>query len=375
MRFDLTDEEKMIQKTARDFTIKVIEPLVEKIENENKTPRDLLKKLADVGFLGLTIPAEYGGSGGSILADVLVLEEIAKAGIGMEWLVSANNSSLEAILHNGSDALKMKYIPPVCRGEQCMSVMFTEPDTGSDPALVKTKALPAGDNYLLNGQKRFISWGAWDGPALVFAKDETEKVSCFLVEKNGPGYTTDPPWKKVGGHAQESVDVHFENVQVPKVNIIGEKGKGFNILLWWVGCEKIEQAAAALGMAEAALEESIKYSKGRNLKSGPMANLQGIQWTLAEMQAKIESIRWLIYKCACLRQELAPNWSHMAALLKTIAIPTATEVTLMGMRIHAAYGYTKEYKIGRLHQSVLGGLGILTAIELNKSIVGAGLVR
>ena len=179
----------------------------------------------------------------------------------------------------------------------------------------------------------------------------------------------------MGGHAQESVDVHLENLRVPKANLIGEKGKGFNILLWWVGCEKIEQAAAAVGMAQAALDEAIKYSKGRILGTGPMSNLQGIQWTLAEMQAKIESIRWLTYKCACLREEQAPNWVAMTALLKIIAIPTATEVTLLGMRIHAAYGYTKEYKIARLHQSVIGGLGILTSLELNKSIVGGSLVR
>lgn len=124
-----------------------------------------------------------------------------------------------------------------------MSVMFTEPDTGSDPMLIKTKAVPAGDDYLLTGRKRFISRGAWDVPALVFAKDETNKVSCFLVEKNGEGYSTEPPWKKIGGHAQESVDVHFENVRVPKSNMMGEKGKGFNILLWWIGCEKIEHPA------------------------------------------------------------------------------------------------------------------------------------
>ena len=375
MRFSCTEEELMFQKLARDFTKREIEPLVPQITQDNKTPRELLKKFGDVGLLGLTIPKEYGGIGASVLTDVLVVEEIAKAGIGAEWLLSMNNSIADSVNHFGSEDIKRKYLGAVCRGEDCLSILFTEPDTGSDPKMITTTAVLDGDDYVINGQKRFISWAAWDGHGTLFAKDETGKITCFLAQKNVEGYTTGPPYKKIGGHAQESVDIYFENVKVPKENMVGEEGKGFNVLLWWIAAEKIQQSAASLGIAEAALDEAVKYSKERELRSGPMSQLQGVQWTLAEMQTKIEAIRWLTYKCACLREEEAPDWANMAALTKSFAIPTAVEVTILGLRLHSAYGYTEDYKIGRLHQSVLGGLGIATSIEVNKSIVGASLVR
>jgi len=375
LSFNLTEEELMFQKLARDFTKREIEPLVPQIEQGRGTPHELLKKLGDAGLLGLTIPQKYGGIGASVLTDALVVEEIAKTGVGAEWLLSMNNSIADSISHFGSEEIKQKYLGAVCRGEDCLSIMFTEPSTGSDPRLIATTAVPDGDNYVINGQKRFISWAAWEGHGTLYVKDETGRLTCFLLEKKTPGYTTGTPYKKIGGHAQESVDVYFENVKVPKENMVGEKGKGFDMLLWWIAAEKIQQSAASLGIAEAALEEAINYSKSRELRSGPMSQLQGIQWTLAEMQTKIEAIRWLTYKCATLREENAPNWITMAALNKSFAIPTAIEVTTLGLRLHSAYGYTEDYKIGRLHQSVLGGLGIATSIELNQSIVGASLVR
>jgi butyryl-CoA dehydrogenase len=375
MRFDLTEEELMIQKLARDFTTNEIEPVAAEIEESNRTPKVLLKKFAEVGLLGINIPREYGGSGASVLSDTLVVEEVAKAGIGAEWLVSMNNSIGDTINHFASEELKKKYLPPVCNGEQCLSILFTEPSTGSDPKMIKTTSKLEGDHYVINGEKRFISWANWDGYGTLYAKDEEGKISCFIIEKNGKGYKTDPPYKKIGGHAQESVDVYFENMHVPAGNLMGEKGKGFDMLLWWIAAEKIQQSAASLGIAEAALEESIKYAKERMLRSGSMANLQGIQWTLAEMKTRIEAIRYLVYKCACLRDEQASNWITMAALCKMFAVPTAEEVTLMGLRLHSGYGYTTDFKIGRLHKAVLGGFGIATSIEVNKSIVGASLVR
>jgi alkylation response protein AidB-like acyl-CoA dehydrogenase len=375
MRFDLTEEELMVQKVARDFTNREIEPLAEQIEHENRTPRGLLRRFADIGLIGMTLPKEYGGADASILSDTVAIEEIAKAGVGAEWLLSMNNSIADTIYHFGSEEIRKRYLEPVCKGEDCLSILFTEPATGSDPKMITTTAMPDGNNYIVNGQKRFISWAAWDGHGTLYVKDETGKITCLLLRKNVDGYTTDPPYKKLGGHAQESVDVYFENVKVPKENLIGENGKGFDVLLWWIAAEKIQQSAASLGIAEAALDESIKYSKQRTLRAGSMAQLQGIQWTLAEMQTKIEAIRWLTYRCACLREEQAPNWMTMAALNKNFATPAAVDVTLLGMQLHSAYGYTRDFKIGRLHEAVLGGLGIATSLELNKSIVGGSLVR
>jgi len=360
---------------ARDFTNSEITPITEKIEIENRIPHDLLKQFADIGLIGLTIPQEYGGSGAGVLSDVLAIEEIAKAGIGMEWLISMNNSIASTICQFGSEEVKRKCLEPVCKGEDCLSILFTEPSTGSDPKMIATTAVADGNNFLVNGEKRFISWAHWDGHGTLYAKDENGKISCYLVKKNMEGYTAQPPYAKIGGHAQESADVYLTNVVIPKNNLIGEKGNGYNILLWYIAAEKIQQSAAAVGIAQAALDESIKYSQERILRSGPMSHLQGIQWTLAEMKTKIEAARWLTYKCAYLREEQAPNWILMAAVNKTFAIPMAVEVTQLGMQIHSAYGYIKDFKIGRLHEAALGGLGIVTSIELNKSIIGGSLIR
>jgi alkylation response protein AidB-like acyl-CoA dehydrogenase len=375
MRFNLNEEELMIQKVARDFTNSEIMPIAEKIDGENKIPRELLKKFAQIGLIGLTIPKKYGGTEAGVLSDAVAIEEIAKAGIGMEWLVSMNNSIASTICQFGSEEIKRKYLEPVCRGEDCLSIFFTEPSTGSDPKMITTTALPDGNKYLVNGEKRFISWAHWDGHGILFAKGEDGKIGCFLMKKNVEGYTTQPLYEKIGGHAQESVDVYFDNVAIPQGNLIGEKGSGYDILLWFIAAEKIQQSAAAVGIAQAALDESIKYSQKRILRSGPMSQLQGIQWTLAEMKTKIEAARWLTYKCAYLREEQAQNWILMAAINKTFAVPMAVEVTQLGMQIHSAYGYTKDFKIGRLHEASLGGLGIATSIELNKSIIGGSLVR
>jgi butyryl-CoA dehydrogenase len=375
MRFDLTEEELMVQKLARDFTINEVEPIAEEIEKTNKTPREMLKKFADVGLLGINIPKEYGGSGASVLADALVVEEVAKAGIGMEWLVSMNNSIGDTIAHFASEELKCKYLPPVCCGDQCLSILFTEPSTGSDPKMIATTAKLEGDHYVVNGEKRFISWAHWPGYGTLYAKDDDGKISGFIIEKGGHGYKTDPPYHKIGGHAQESVDVYFENVKIPQANLMGQKGKGFDMLLWWIASEKIQQSAASLGIAEAALDEAVKYSKERMLRAGPMAHLQGIQWTLADMKTKIEAMRGLVYRCACLREEQTADWITMAALCKSYCVPTAEQVTLMGFRLHSGYGYTTDFKIGRLHKAVLGGFGIATSIELNQSIVGGSLIR
>ena len=187
MNFSLTTEELAVQTLARDFAEREIEPLVEQIEQEHKTPHELLKKFADVGMLGMEVPTEYGGAGASILSHLLALEELAKSGTGVEWLLGLNNSIPTTLNHFASEQIKEKYLPSICNGTKCASLMFTEPETGSHPAMITTTAKPSGDYYILNGQKRFITWGAWDGPAIVFAKDDTGKVSGFIVEKNVDG--------------------------------------------------------------------------------------------------------------------------------------------------------------------------------------------
>lgn len=375
MSFNLTTEELEVRALAKDFTEREVVPLIEMAEKEHRTPHEALKKLGDIGFLGMFIPAKYGGGESSILAHLITLEEMAHTGIGTESLAGMGNSVPYILLNYGSEEVKEKYIPPICRGDVCCAQMFTEPETGSDARMIKTTATPDGDYYLLNGTKRFATWGAWDGPAIIHAKDETGRVSSFVMEKNVEGYTTDPPYEKMGLTGLETVDVYLENVRIPKGNLLGEKAQALRILLPWVSFEKIQQSARLVGIGEAALEESVKYAKERKLRNGRQADLQGIQWMLADMKTKIEAARWLTYKCGNLMEEGDPEWIMMAALDKNFTIPTILDVCRLGMQIHSAYGYTKDFAIERLYRAAIEGLGVVVSLEINKSIIGGTLVR
>jgi alkylation response protein AidB-like acyl-CoA dehydrogenase len=374
MSFELSIEEIGISKLAKEFREKEIDPIVDEVEKTHRIPRELLKKLADVGFLGMSVPVEYGGSATNIISHMLVQEQFAQAGVGVETLVALNNNLPDLLMRFGTSEMKERYIPPICRGEKCASVAFTEPGTGSDPKMIKTTATPNSDSYLLNGNKRFITWGAWPGPQAIFAKDETGKVSAFIMDKLTEGFTTDAPWEKMGIKGVESVDEYLENVKIPKENLLGEKGKGYSILLPWIAGEKIEQSFFALGWAEAVLEESIRYAKTRMLRNGPMSDLQGIQWILGDMKTQVEAIRWLTYKCAYLMEEKSPDWMQMAALDKNFCVPACLDVCRMAMQIHSAYGYTKG-KVERLFRSACSGMGMIVSLEINKSIIGGMVIQ
>lgn len=375
MDFNLSTEELEVQRLAKEFTENEIEPLAEQIEKEERAPDDMIKKLADVGFLGMFVPTKYGGGETSIFSHLLVYEQLSQSGTGVEAIFGSNNAIPHAILDHASEEIKQKYLPQICKGEVCASFAFTEPETGSDAKMIKTTATPDGDSYLLNGTKRFITWGASDGPLVLFAKDESGRVSGFITDKNVPGYTADPPFRMMGLPAVQTMDIHLDNVRIPKSNRIGEIGGAYSVLMPWISCEKIEQSFGCLGMAEAAFAESVKYAKERMVRNGPMANLQGIQWTLAEMQTKIEAARSLAYRCGMLMEEKSPDWIEMAALAKNFVIPTALDVCRMAMQIHSAYGYTKEFKVERLFRAACCGLGVIVSLEVNKSIIGGSIVR
>jgi alkylation response protein AidB-like acyl-CoA dehydrogenase len=375
MDFALTEEQLMIQRLARDFAVQEIEPLAVQIDKEDKVPVPLSKKMADLGFFGMTIPHKYGGTEVGDLACILALEQLGYAGCGAWWLAGMNNSVVECVYKFGTEEQRMKYLSELGNGKIQFSIMFTEPDTGSDPKALKTTAVPDGDDYIINGNKRFITFGARDGYATVYAKDETGNCTCFIVEKNCPGYSTDKTWELMGSGGVESTDIYFDNMRVPKANILGEKGKGFNILLSWVSSEKIEQCAVNTGMAQAALDEAVKYCKERMVRGKPLSEMQGIQWMLGEIKAKLEACRWMTYRAAYLQEQDAPNWIVEAATAKLFVIPTSIELVESARRLHGAYGYSREFKVERLARAITGAATIATSLEINRSIVGASLVR
>ncbi len=375
MNFNLTREQLMIQRLAREFTEQEIEPIADQLDREGRLPDDLIKKYAQIGLLGMTVPKKYGGFEAGNLSCILAIEQLAYSGTGAWWLVGFNNSIPESIAHFGSEEIKEKYLRPLYDGTAYASIQFTEEDTGSDPDALITTAMLGGDSYVINGMKRFSTFGARDGYATLWAKDETGKCSCFVIQKNVAGYTVAKTWGLMGGGGMEAVDVYLENMRVPKENLLGNKGEGFDILLYWIAAEKIEQCAASVGIAQAALDEAIKYANLRVVRGKPMSSIQGVRWMLADMQAKIEACRWVTYRTASLQDEEAANWQTEAATAKLFVVPVAMEVVEMSRRLHGAYGYTKEFKIERLYRAIAGFTAIAVSLEINRSIVGGSLVR
>ena len=375
MDFRLTEEQLMLQKMVQELTQREIEPLAEQIEKTERLPDDLMKKLAGVGLFGMAIPKKYGGAGTSNLSCILAVEQIAYSGTAVWWLVGLNNSIPDCILQFGSEEQKQKYLKSLCDGTAYPSIMFTEEGTGSDPEALITKAVPEGDHYVINGMKRFITFGARNGYATLYAKDETGKCSAFIIEKNVKGYSAPKVWNLMGQGGIEAADIYLENLRVPKENQFGEKGKGFDALLFWISIEKIEQCAACVGIAQAALDEAIKYAKSRVIRGKPISDMQGIRWMLAEIYSKIEAARWLTYRTAFLQDQGAPNWMTEAAATKLFVVPATMEAVEIARRIHGAYGYAKDFKIERLYRAIAGASAIAVSLEINKSIVGASLAR
>ena len=375
MEFDFSKAQLLLQQSAREFTKREIEPLAARIDRDGLLPDDLLTKMAEINLPGMIFPTEYGGSGASSLSCILAIEQIGYSGTGAWWLAAFTNSIPECIIRFGTDDQKRKYLKPVCDGHVYPSIQFTEENTGSDPESLITTAIPDGDHYVINGMKRFSTFGSRPGYAILYAKDETEKCSAFIVEKNAKGYSTSRNYDLSGGGGIETSDIFLENLMVPEENLLGVKGAGLGILLYWIAYEKIQQCAACLGIAQSALDEARKYAKSRIVKGKPMAKLLSIRSMLAEMYSRLQAARWLTYRTAFLKDSDAPGWMTEAAAAKLFVVPTVMEIVEMARQIHGAYGYTKEYKIERLSRAIAGASVIAVGLEINRSIVSAPLIK
>ncbi|MBI2957829.1 MAG: acyl-CoA dehydrogenase family protein [Chloroflexi bacterium] len=373
--FNLSEKQNMLRSSVREFSDREIEPFAAQIEKDGRLPDDLIAKLAGLGMLGMTAPQQYGGAGESNVNLVLAIEQLSYSGAGAWWLAAMNNSIPACMAHFGSEYIKARYVPPLCKGDGYASIQFTEDDTGSDPEALKTQAVPSGDRYVVSGAKRFITFGARDGYAMLFAKDEDGKCTAFVIEKNTSGYSADKTWALMGAGGIEATDVHLENLAVARDNMLGAKGKGFGVLLWWIAHEKVIQCAANVGMAQAATDEAVRYARSRLSRGKPIADMQGIRWMLGEMDSRLEAARWLTYRTAFLQDDLARDPGTDAAKAKLFVVPATISIVESARQVHGAYGYTREFKIERLCRAVLGATCIATSLELNKSIVGASVVR
>lgn len=375
MDFNLTDSQLLLQRSVKEFTKQEIEPRACEIDETGKLPDDLIGKMADINLPGMVFPAGYGGISASCMDTVLAIEQIAYSGSGAWWLVAFTNSIPECILESGTGDQKNKYLPAICDGDIYPSIQFTEEETGSDPDALTTTASFDDGCHVINGVKRFSTFGARKGFAITYAKDAMGRCNAYIIEKYTPGYTTSEIYSLMGGGGIEAVDVYLDNVRVPEENMLGKPGDGLNILQSWIAVEKIQQCGACIGIAQAALDEARRYAKNRMVKNKPMAALLTIRSVMADMHAKLEAMRWLTYRSAFLRDQDAPNWKVEAAAAKIFVVPTALQVVDAARQIHGAYGYSKEYKIERLYRAIAGASAIAVSLDINRTIVGSAALK
>src|SRR4051812_31982576 len=352
MHFDLSEEHLMIQKAAREFAQNDLKPGVIERDEHQKFPTEQIKKMGELGFLGMMVDPKYGGGGMDAISYVLAMEEISKVDASCSVVMSVNNSlvcwGLETF---GSEEQKQKYLVPLAKGEKIGAFCLSEPEAGSDATSQRTTAIDKGDHYLLNGTKNWITNGNSASVYLVIAQTNTEAghrgINCLIVEKGMAGFTVGPKENKMGIRASDTHSLMFDNVKVPKENRIGEDGFGFKFAMKTLSGGRIGIASQALGIASGAYELALGYSKERKAFGKEISKHQAIQFKLADMATKIEASRLLIYRAAWLKDNHLPM-DKESAMAKVFASETAMWVTTEAVQVHGGYGYVKEYHVERL---------------------------
>lgn len=352
MNFTLTKEQELVRQMVRDFAVNEVKPIAAEIDVTERFPMENVKKMGELGMMGIPFPTEFGGAGGDVLSYILAVEELSKVCATTGVILSAHTSLCASLINeNGTPEQKEKYLRDLCTGNKIGAFGLTEPGAGTDAAGQQTTAVLDGDNYILNGSKIFITNGGVADTFIVFAMTDKSKgtkgISAFIVEKGFPGFSIGKKEDKLGIRASSTTELIFENCVVPKENLIGREGKGFGIAMKTLDGGRIGIAAQALGIAEGALDEAIKYMKERKQFGRPIAAFQGLQWMVAEMSTKIEAARFLVYKAAWLKENKQP-YSIDAARAKLYAAEVAMDVTTKAVQLFGGYGYTKEYPVERM---------------------------
>ncbi|MCC7223905.1 MAG: acyl-CoA dehydrogenase [Chitinophagales bacterium] len=352
MNFQLSEEHLMIQKAARDFAQNECKPGVIERDEKMQHPTELLRRMGELGFMGMMVSPEYGGSGLDAVSYVLAMEEISKVDASCSVAMSVNNSlvcwGLETF---GNEAQKRKYLPRLASGEQIGAFCLSEPEAGSDATQQRTTAEDKGDHYVVNGTKNWITNGGHASVYLVVAHTHPEKkhrgINCLIVERDTPGVVVAAKENKLGIRASDTHSIIFNDVVVPKENRIGEDGFGFKFAMQTLDGGRIGIASQALGIASGAYELAVAYSKQRKTFGKEIAQHQAIQFKLADMATEIEAARLLCLKAAYLKDQHLP-YGTAAAMAKVFASEVAMRTTIEAVQVHGGYGYVKEYHVERL---------------------------
>lgn len=377
--FQLTDEMKMLRQTAREFAEAEVKPHVMKLDEAQEFPMAIVRKMAEVGFLGATIPTDYEGAGLSALEFVVIMEEIARVDPSVALTLAAHSGlCLQHISMFANERQKKAYVPDLATGRKIGSWCLTEPGSGSDAGGMKTNALLKNGRYLLNGTKTFITNGSHASTFVVTAKTDLSKgksgISAFIVEKAFGGVSVGKKENKLGMRASDTVQLNFDNVPVPRENLLGAEGEGFKQALAVLDSGRIGIAALAVGLAQGALDAALKYGKERKQFGQPLVEFQGIQFSLADMATEIAAARLLTHRAAAAKVR-GENITLVAAEAKLFASEIASKAASAAVQIHGGYGFTKDYPVEKLYRDVkLLTIGEGTS-EVQRMVIAKNLLK
>ena len=380
MDLELSETQALVQKTARDFATRILAPRAAEFDATEKLPREVLRGLADLGLTAINLPPELGGAGAGVGSFALAMQEIAKACASTAVTMSVINMVGEAIARFGTDEQRQRYCPRLANGEYAMgSFALSEPDAGSDPGGMRTTARRDGDHWVIDGAKQWITGGTYAGVFIVWARTAPAEmgargISCFLVEGGAKGLKIGRPEDKMGIRGSNTVPLEFDGCRVPKDALFGQQNGGFKIAMMALDGGRIGISSQAIGIARAALTESIAYSKERYAFDAPIANQQAIQWKLADMKAELDAAHLLSMRAAWLKEQNKP-FSREASMAKVFASESAVRICNEAVQIHCGYGYVREFAAERHLRDarvtmIYEGTSEIQRLVISRSVLG-----
>jgi butyryl-CoA dehydrogenase len=354
VNLELTEEQKLLQRTVREFAEAEVKPLAAELDETGRFPRETLRKAAELGLTGISVPEEWGGAGMDHMSYAIVMEEIARVCASTSVILSVQNSLYCGTLEKfGTDDQKKRFLVPFARGEKIGCYALTEPQAGSNAAALKTKAVLKSDRYIVNGTKAWITNGGAADAGVIYVNTQPEKaekgITALVIEKGTPGFAVGKEEKKMGIHATACVELSFADCEVPVANRIGNEGHGYKIALTTLDGGRIGIASQATGIAQGAFEAALAYAKERQAFGHPIAEFQAIQFMLADMATEIDAAR-LLARRAAWKQDTGQRFSMEAAIAKLFASEMATRVTHKAIQIHGGNGYSREYPVERAYR-------------------------
>jgi butyryl-CoA dehydrogenase len=379
MDFALTKEQEMVRKTAREFAANELEPIAAEIDETCEFPTETIRKLGELGFMGMTVPKEWGGAGLDDVSYVIAIEEISKVCASHGITLSVNNSLVcWPLMTFGTEAQKEKYLKPLASGQKLGCFGLTEPSAGTDAGAQATVARKEGDSYVINGNKIFITNGGKSDVIIFFAMTDKSKgtrgISTFVIDSSTPGFSIGTIENKMGIRGSIQAELVFEDMVVPEQNLLGGEGKGFKVAMATLDGGRIGVAAQALGIAEAAFEASLKYANEREQFGKPISKFQAIQWFLSDMATEIEAARMLVYRAAFDKWKKRP-YTVSAAMAKYLASDVAMKAARNAIQVHGGYGFTKDYPVERFYRDAKITEIYEGTTEVQKMVIAGNLLK